>query len=103
MKPMRKPTGGSEGPMVRRVLLIEPAAHLWELETIALGSLERDPREAYNLNGTEGNIERQRLGGHLDVFVEKAMARRPLLGVQGEANLDDEVVRQRLRGLGYIE
>jgi arylsulfatase A-like enzyme len=68
-----------------------------------LFALKEDPREAYSLNGTEGDIERRRLGARLDGFVEKAVACRPSHGVQRRANLDDEVVRQRLRGLGYIE
>lgn len=33
--------------MERRILLIEPAAQRWHLETLTVESLEKDPREAY--------------------------------------------------------
>ena len=36
-------------------------------------------------------------------FVEKARARRPGNWVRAKANLDNEMVRQRLRDLGYLE
>jgi hypothetical protein len=47
MKLTDESTGGGERPMERRLLLIEPAAQRWQLETLAVESLEKDPREEY--------------------------------------------------------
>jgi hypothetical protein len=47
MKLTDKSTGGRERPVERRILRIEPAAHRWQLETFAVESLEKDPREEY--------------------------------------------------------
>jgi aldehyde:ferredoxin oxidoreductase len=42
-----KTRGGIERSMERRILRIEPAAQRWQVETLALESLEKDPREEY--------------------------------------------------------
>lgn len=62
-----------------------------------------DPREMHCLEGGSAEGQRQRLRTQLDAFLEQAVGRRPSSKTQRKANLDDEVVRQRLRGLGYIE
>jgi hypothetical protein len=68
-----------------------------------LFSLREDPREMHSLevDATEG--QGRQLGMQLDAFLEQAVGRRLPSKVQRKANLDDEVVRQRLRGLGYTE
>jgi arylsulfatase A-like enzyme len=68
-----------------------------------LFSLQEDPREVHSLEGDAVESKRRRFGMQLDAFLEKAIGRRPSSKTQRKANLDDEVVRQRLRGLGYIE
>ena len=68
-----------------------------------LFSLRDDPREMLGVDARLDGATARRLGSQLDVFLEKAATRRPSIGVRGKADLDDEVVRQRLRGLGYIE
>ena len=62
-----------------------------------------DPHEMFGLDARLDGVTARRLGSQLDVFLEQASARRPSSGARGRADLDDEVVRQRLRGLGYIE
>ncbi len=47
MKPTDQSTGGTERPMEQRILQIEPAAQRWQLETLTVESLEKDPREKY--------------------------------------------------------
>jgi aldehyde:ferredoxin oxidoreductase len=47
MKRTEKSTGGSERPMERRILWIEPATQRWQLETLTAESLEKDPRGEY--------------------------------------------------------
>ena len=39
--------GGGNGPMERHILWIEPGAGRWQLETLMIGALEKDPREEY--------------------------------------------------------
>jgi len=43
------------------------------------------------------------LASRLKTFVEKAQERRSARGRQRAFGFDDELVRRRLRGLGYIE
>jgi uncharacterized sulfatase len=83
----------------------EDALKLMRIEGLqdVLFSLDGDPQEIRGRAGDGAERERQRLGAQLDIFLEKAMARRPSSGARKRANLDDKVVRQRLRGLGYIE
>jgi aldehyde:ferredoxin oxidoreductase len=47
MKPGDGSTGGRQTPTERRILLIEPATQKWQLETLEVKSLEKDPREEY--------------------------------------------------------
>ena len=47
MKLTGKPAGDGDGAMERRILWIEPTAQRWQVETLAVGSLEKDPREQY--------------------------------------------------------
>ena len=42
-----KSPGGSERPMERRILRIGSATQRWQLETLTVESLEKDPREEY--------------------------------------------------------
>jgi hypothetical protein len=45
----------------------------------------------------------QRLNAKLQAFVEHAVTRRAGSWTRQQADLDDEDVLERLRGLGYIE
>jgi uncharacterized sulfatase len=65
--------------------------------------LDADPLERHGLDMGEAEGRKQRLMAHLMSFVERAAARRPDLGGQSASNLDDVIVQQRLRDLGYIE
>jgi len=47
MKLKDKSTEGRERAMERRILLIEPAVQHWQLETLEIKSLKKDPREEY--------------------------------------------------------
>ncbi|MFZ1505487.1 MAG: aldehyde ferredoxin oxidoreductase N-terminal domain-containing protein [Anaerolineae bacterium] len=47
MRPSDGSTGGREKAMERQILLIEPAVQRWQLETLAVESLEKDLREEY--------------------------------------------------------
>jgi arylsulfatase A-like enzyme len=67
-----------------------------------LYALDNDPGEMLDLIGVE-----QALGQHmlerLELFVEKAVSRRPENWSREEVDLDNEIVQQRLRELGYVE
>jgi uncharacterized sulfatase len=68
-----------------------------------LFSLDTDPLELRGRrDGADmGRIEQ--MEAQLQVFLEKARSRRPENWKRRKANLDNEMVRQRLRDLGYIE
>ena len=68
-----------------------------------LFSLASDPRE---MNGGNGDAEVEHMGRlitQLGSFLEKAGSHRPRNWMRKRANLDNELVRQRLRDLGYME
>ena len=68
-----------------------------------------DPLEecALKLNGSkprsQHDVQAQRLRQHLGAFLEIARQHNPGSGSTQKANLENELVRERLRGLGYIE
>jgi uncharacterized sulfatase len=71
-----------------------------------LFSLDADPSERHSVQG--GKMRQrgwriERLAAQLTAFVEKAGSRRPQKWTRASADLDNELVRQRLRDLGYIE
>jgi uncharacterized sulfatase len=69
-----------------------------------LFSLKSDPAEIHDLLPKAGQAQRIRnLGSRLKLFVDNARERRSARGRQRAFGLDDELVRRRLRGLGYIE
>jgi arylsulfatase A-like enzyme len=59
---------------------------------------KRALQDAHDTNGTQ-----QQLLDQLDCFLERARQHSPRDRRAPKADLDDEHVRQRLRGLGYIE
>ncbi len=69
----------------------------------AIFDLERDIREQHPLAIHLQAKRRKRLTAQLESFVEKAASRRPTGKRCQTLNLDDEIVQQRLRGLGYVE
>jgi arylsulfatase A-like enzyme len=65
--------------------------------------LDADPLE---LHTALAGAEAERMGqlvGQLGSYLEKASARRPKHGTRAKADLENEIVRRRLRDLGYIE
>ena len=62
--------------------------------------LEADPDENYPL---EDPALRERFQRNLGEYLERATSRRPENFQRGGVNLDDDTLRQRMRGLGYIE
>lgn len=72
-----------------------------------------DPKEthALKLNGskpsaqsaTEHDAQAEQLRQHLGAFLDIARQHRPGNGETQKADLENELVRERLRGLGYIE
>jgi uncharacterized sulfatase len=52
---------------------------------------------------TDHDAYAQRLRQHLGAFIEIARQHRPGDGAAQKADLENELVRERLRGLGYIE
>jgi uncharacterized sulfatase len=68
-----------------------------------------DPMEehALKLNGSKPSshydVRAQRLRQHLSAFLEIARQHSPGNRATQEVNLENELVRERLRGLGYIE
>lgn len=59
---------------------------------------EHEPIEAGQASGLV-----ERLGDRLSMFRDQAGDRRPDRWTQGQAQVDDELVRQRLRDLGYVD
>jgi aldehyde:ferredoxin oxidoreductase len=47
MKLTGRPTAGTQRPLERQILRIDPVAQRWQLETLAVESQEKDPREKY--------------------------------------------------------
>jgi arylsulfatase A-like enzyme len=68
-----------------------------------LFSLDADPLESHGVDDGEDEGRRHRLVAHLKSFLERARARRPDFQVQRATNVDDVIVQQRLRDLGYVE
>jgi arylsulfatase A-like enzyme len=68
-----------------------------------LFALDVDPSEMFSLEPGAEDGWRRRLMAHLARFNEKVGARRPENWTRQKTNLDSEVVRQRLRDLGYLE
>jgi uncharacterized sulfatase len=68
-----------------------------------LFSLDADPLESQVVEAGADERRGHRLKEQLKAFVDGARARRPDLRVERAANLDDVIVQQRLRDLGYIE
>lgn len=68
-----------------------------------LFDLQADPRERQPLSGPFAEAIARDLGGELTAFVEQAGARRPDRWTRAPADLSDDAVVERLRGLGYIE
>jgi uncharacterized sulfatase len=67
-----------------------------------LYALDSDPGEMHDLAAARQALMHDMLE-RLELFVEKAMSRRPENWSREEVNLDSEIVQQRLRELGYIE
>lgn len=78
---------------------------LMSIEGVAdrLFALDADPLECHGVDAGEGDERKQRLVGHLRALLEEARARTLDASAQEVANLDDVIVQQRLRDLGYIE
>jgi arylsulfatase A-like enzyme len=68
-----------------------------------LFALQDDPREERPLEDGNHAHTSRRLGAQLDAFVRSARERRLDQNSERKADLDDESIRQRLRGLGYID
>jgi hypothetical protein len=69
----------------------------------ALYDLDADPREQHELGGETGTQRAQRLAAALQARVTEARTRRPENWARRQTALDDELLLERLRGLGYIE
>jgi len=67
-----------------------------------LYSLADDPREE-TVFSTNGVTTQRRMALYLDSLLEGAMSRRLSEDGREKVDLEDEAVRQQLRGLGYIE
>jgi len=68
-----------------------------------LYALDADPRELHPLGTAQRSEPVARLAAHLAVFREQAERRRPQQWTRTQASVDDDLVRQRLRDLGYTE
>ena len=68
-----------------------------------LFSLEDDPLEMRSLAAATESARAEHLMVQLRSFLEKANSHQPRNWVRAKADLDNELVRQRLRDLGYIE
>jgi arylsulfatase A-like enzyme len=68
-----------------------------------LFSLDADPLELHGCRASADGGHMERMEPQLRAFLEKARSRRPENWKRRKANLDNEMVRQRLRDLGYIE
>jgi uncharacterized sulfatase len=68
-----------------------------------LFSLDTDPQETHGLQTEEHAESWRHLVAELESFVKKASSRRLENWEQAKADLDDELVRRRLRDLGYLE
>jgi len=67
-----------------------------------LFSLDVDPWETRSLEAPAVTERIRRMRARLHAFLEEANARKPQARAQQPANLDDKIVQQRLRDLGYI-
>ena len=73
-----------------------------------LYNLADDPMERHALQVNGGNHHTRELKSHLRAFLEQASARRvnghsPDGSHAPQVDLEDKLVQERLRGLGYIE
>lgn len=68
-----------------------------------LYALAQDPGELNPLSGNGYGALSESLAARLDAFVERAQSHRLENRSRGKADLDDDAVRQRLRGLGYVD
>jgi hypothetical protein len=68
-----------------------------------LFDLALDPTEQTLLRGDDANRRIQRMQFELQTFLDHALAYRLGQDVRNQVDLDDKHVRDRLRGLGYIE
>jgi arylsulfatase A-like enzyme len=64
---------------------------------------KHDPRETQDLSGETDPAVIRKMSEELGAYLERSLARRPDGWTQGNVNLDDEKLAQRMRGLGYIE
>jgi uncharacterized sulfatase len=95
--------------------ILEDAYKLIRVQSVGdeLYHWAEDPREkhALKLNGskpsshaaTEHDALAERLRQHLSAFIDIARQHSPSECATRKADLEDELVRERLRGLGYIE
>jgi arylsulfatase A-like enzyme len=72
-------------------------------EHAELFSLDVDPSEKHSLETPTAAGRIQRMRARLSAFLQRANARRPKIREQQARNLDDRIVQQRLRDLGYLE
>ena len=68
-----------------------------------LFDVQTDPRELQSLVLPAAHSEIARLRRSLDLYLENAAVRQTVGGPQRRTDVDDDRVRQRLRGLGYTE
>ena len=66
-------------------------------------SLDVDPQEGHPITAAFGAERATALGAQLAAFSEKAVSRRPQHWTRSQAKVENELVRQRLRDLGYTE
>lgn len=68
-----------------------------------LYDLSSDPDETAPLSGNDHSLEETTLTGGLDNFLEISARLRPQKWTRTEVMLDDEVLAQRMRDLGYMD
>jgi uncharacterized sulfatase len=68
-----------------------------------LFALDADPLERHGIDGGEDELSKHPLTGRLRSFLEGARGRTLGFRAQRAANLEDVIVQQRLRDLGYLE
>lgn len=69
----------------------------------AFYNLKRDASESFPIPDSALGLPARQLGVALDRFLETTRARRPELWSRAGVDLDDELLSQRLRALGYID
>jgi arylsulfatase A-like enzyme len=68
-----------------------------------LYSLADDPRETHALDLQDSDHALQHMRAQLSAFLDRAHERRPTGHAREQVDLEDTMVQERLRGLGYIE